>query len=322
MNSNLKTNSDGNFSENTVLGYQSALKYFWGYALFKHDIKEPTYPVSIEIIESFVEDHLKGLPPDLDAKLVEFGFKAGPGKLRVGTIDHRLNAISYAHRMNNLKPFRKSEKIKDLLYLARRSELKSGLRPRKAKPITGPLLEKMISNIDPRTLKGKRARAILKFGFYTGGRRRSEIADARYVFLDEHKGGFFYLLHRSKTDQTGAGQTLFLRRKHAQALKSWIKAANITDGYLFRQIDRSGNVTSKAINVAFISSIIKEFVETCGKDPANYSAHSLRHGFVSYAAGKGINIFNIMAVTGHKDLRTIYGYYSPGEVQRNPAVLL
>ena len=319
MDSVLKTNNVGNFSENTILAYKKDLKYFWGYALFRHDIKKSTYPVPIELIESFVEDHVEGLPPELDRIMVDFGFKARLGNFRVGTMNHRLNAISYAHRMNNVNPFQKSDKIKNLLYLARRDELKSGLRPRKAKPITGQLLEKMLANIDPRSLQGKRARAILKFGFYTGGRRRSEIAEARFIFLDEHKGGFFYLLHRSKTDQIGNGRTLFLRRKHAQPLKSWIKAANISDGYLFRQIDRSGNITEKPINDALVGRIIKEFVETCGKDPVNYSAHSLRHGFITHCGQLNVNVFDTMALSGHKDLRTVQSYYSAGNIERNPA---
>lgn len=318
MKNNLKINNAVNFSENTVISYEIALKYFWAFCLFKHDITEPTYPVPIDLVESYVKVHIEGLPPGLDAKLVEFGFKVKPGGLRVGTIDHKLSAISYAHRLNGLEPFRKSEKIKELLYLARRSELKTGLRPRKAKPITASLLEKMIANIDPRTLKGKRDRALLKFGFYTGGRRRSEISGARFHFLDEHLGGFYYLLHESKTDQSGKGRTLLLRRKHAGALKSWIKAANITDGYLFRSI-RHDKISEKPVTPQTINIIIKNFVEACGKNPANYSAHSLRSGFVSECGRNGINLFDIMAMTGHSDIRTLHGYYSPGKLENNPA---
>lgn len=43
-------------------------------------------------------------------------------------------------------------------------------------------------------------------------------------------------------------------------------------------------------------------------------AHSLRSGFVTEAARFGVSLGQTMAMTGHRSLQTVMGYYQSGEL--------
>ena len=183
------------------------------------------------------------------------------------------------------------------------------------------MLEKMIKTITTKTAKGIRDRAILKFAFYTGGRRRNEVADALFKNLTWSRGGYTYLLHRSKTDQSGLGSIKILRKKHSHSLTSWIKIAGIKDGYLFRSIRRD-IISKNPINPQVVNNIIKERIEMIGENPKYYSAHGLRSGFITTCIRRSIGLENIMQLTGHKDIKTAYGYFEEGQIEKNPATML
>jgi len=52
------------------------------------------------------------------------------------------------------------------------------------------------------------------------------------------------------------------------------------------------------------------------------SAHSLRSGFVTEAGKQGIPLGEIMAMTGHRSVQTIVGYYPSGELSTSRAARL
>ncbi len=128
----------------------------------------------------------------------------------------------------------RTERIRRILTAAKKQEARRGMKPKQSKVIVKSVLTDMIGRINRRTLAGKRDAAILQFGFFFGGRRRDEIANAQYRFLEKTPwGAFRYYLHHSKTDQTGKG-LIEVKAKNTKNLKNWIKAANIHDGYLLR----------------------------------------------------------------------------------------
>jgi len=67
--------------------------------------------------------------------------------------------------------------IRTVLSRARRASVKRGERPTKKTAIVKSDLEAMLATCDD-SLQGIRDRALLCFGFSSGGRRRSEIAVA------------------------------------------------------------------------------------------------------------------------------------------------
>ena len=308
-------------ADNTAASYRYDLKSFWAWAYITKGIKKPEYPTPPEIIEAYIIENIQGFDVSMDKILLEFGYKSKPGRLAVATIRRRVDALIWKHKTLNLENPAASSKVKKLFKAAKRLESKNGAIIRKSKPITQEILTKLIQSIKPDSLIGKRNRAILSFGFYTGGRRRSEIAQAEYRFLSEHRGGFQYTLHRSKTDQEGEGRVKVLWRKRAYPLKAWIKAAKINDGFLFRQII-NGTVTDRAIHPDLVNQIVKAHIEAIGLDPAKYSAHGLRRGFVTTCAQRGVPVFDIMALTDHKDLRMVQRYYDEGQSDQNKGARL
>lgn len=302
---------------NTLKAYKSDLKYFWRWAKVAKSLEE-SYPVDKDLVESFILDHVEGLPADIDEKMVALKYKTKPGVHTISTIERRLKALSWMHRIKKLPSPIQDPSLKQCLSNAKRSRVRAGYVPKRSRAITKPVLQKMIKKINSQTLKGKQDRAVLEFGFYTGGRRRSEIVTAEYRFLNRlPKGGYEYYLHTSKTDQEGQGSQKLLRKEYANSLNVWFKAASIKDGYIFRTIEK-GHVTEKPMDIEKVSKIVKEYIEMIGEEPKQYSAHGLRRGFITHCGRVGVPIFDVMKLTGHKDIKTAMVYYEEGQLSRNP----
>src|SRR3979490_1222343 len=56
-----------------------------------------------------------------------------------------------------------------------------------------------------------------------------------------------------------------------------------------------------------------------GLDPAVFSGHSLRAGFLTSAAAKGASIFKMMDVSRHKSVDTLRGYVRDAELFKDHA---
>lgn len=300
-------------ADNTRRAYERDVAYFWAWA-----DKPAVYPVPVELAMLFALEHHEGLAPATERRLVALGVKR-PGQQRVGTIYRRLKALAWAHRELDLPSPTRDEQIRGLIAAARRVASKRGDAPKKSKPITKEILDRMLATVDGRTLHGLRARAVLEFGFYTGGRRRSEIATAEMRHLSPCGRGYYYNLHRSKTDQAGKGSLKLLRSRYAGGLRRWLRAAGIERGYIFRGIDRSGLVKDSRMPDAEVCRIIKRHVERAGIDPTGYSAHGLRRGFITHCGRVGVPIQEAMKLTGHKDFKQALEYYEEGAIERNPA---
>ncbi len=57
---------------------------------------------------------------------------------------------------------------------------------------------------------------------------------------------------------------------------------------MFRAIDRWGNVSKRALDPKAINDIVKQRAFMAGLDPAEFSAHGLRSGYLTEAANRGI----------------------------------
>ena len=64
----------------------------------------------------------------------------------------------------------------------------------------------------------------------------------------------------------------------------------------------------RPLNSASINVLVQPAVARVGLDPAHYSAHSLRAGFVTYAHLRGASDRAIAHQTGHRSLAT-FGQY-------------
>jgi integrase len=176
-------------------------------------------------------------------------------------------------------------------------------------------------------LAGIRDKALLLFGFASGGRRRSEIVAATLENVHrDGQGGFVFELMRSKTNQSGAKAPQNIKPivgEAAKALEAWLNElfrAKITQGSIFRRI-HNGRITEPLRDQA-VWSIVRSRAKFVDPPLGKLSAHSLRSGFVTESGRQNIPIGEAMALTGHRSVQTFIGYYRSGEVGTSAAARL
>lgn len=316
---------------NTTRSYATALRYWAGWHVGRFGT-ELTLPVNEAVVIQFLVDHIqrKGktglvceLPPTLDQALVAAGLKAKVGSLKLSTVVQRVAVLSTAHKLKRLTNPCELPSVRTLLSRARRASVKRGERPTKKTAITRAELEAMLATCGD-SLEGLRDHALLCFGFASGGRRRSEIAAADMRDLrrvGEH--GYIYRLEHSKTQQSGVKADSTpdkpILGRSAKALAAWLKAAQIREGAIFRRIwkDRVG----PALLPGSIAAIVKRRAKLAGL-PGDFGAHSLRSGFVTEAGKQGVPLPAVMAMTEHRSVASVIGYFQTGAAEDNPAARL
>lgn len=316
---------------NTTRSYAAALRYWAGWHQARFGI-ELTLPVTETVVIQFLVDHIQRknksglvseLPPAADQALVAAGLKAKLGPLKLSTVTQRVAVLSTAHKLKRLPNPCEIASIRTLLSRARRSAVKRGERPTKKTAITRQELEAMLATCDD-SLEGLRDRALLCFGFASGGRRRSEIAAAD--LRDLRKTGedaYIYRLEFSKTQQAGVKVDSTpdkpILGRSAQALSAWLEAAEIQEGAIFRRLwrDRVG----PALLPGSVATIVKRRAKLAGLE-GNFGAHSLRSGFVTEAGKQGVPLPAVMAMTEHRSVASVIGYFQAGAAEDNPAARL
>lgn len=249
---------------------------------------------------------LATMPASIETVAAYFAHLADADR-SVSTIMRRAAAIAYAHRLAGLEPPTNAEPVKAVLQGIRRS---LGVAPKRKAPATAPMLKKMLRSI-PDSLIGKRDRAIILIGF-AAALRRSELVDIKVNDLERTAEGVFLTIPRSKTDQEGAGHIVPIPRgsklKPVEALESWLQAAGITEGYVFRPVAKGGRVGAGPIADIGVARIIKHWAQAAGFDAELMSGHSLRSGYVSEALAHGEDLFRIMDQSRHKRVETLRIY--------------
>lgn len=227
--------------------------------------------------------------------------------VRPNTLGRRLAAIRHAHRLVDAEDPTITERVRRVLRGIRRS---IGVHETQKEPITVEVLSAMLLQCPP-TLAGLRDRALLALGF-SAALRRSELVGLDVDDLAFSADGLMLAIRRSKTDQEGEGQTVAVPHgRHVRpvdAVRAWLAAAKITDGPVFRPVNRAQRVRSARLNDRSVAEIIKSYARRLGLDADNFSGHSLRAGFVTTAAERDVNESRIMDVTRHKDTRTVRRY--------------
>ena len=317
-------------SANTTRSYASALRY-WAVWFAGRYGAALALPVPEAVVVQFVVDHWarRGkagltweLPSTLDGALVAGGFKQKPGPFKLATLVHRVAVLSKVHQLRRVANPCESPGVRHLLARARRAATKRGDRQRKKTAITRRELGTLLATCDD-TLEGLRDRALLCFAFASGGRRRSEVAVADLADLTAIDQGFVYHLPYSKTRQAGpsAGDTPDkpILGHAAGALRRWLVASGLTEGAIFRRLwkDRIGGPLSPAA----VAAIVQRRAALAGLK-GDFGGHSLRSGFITEGARQGIALPALMAMTEHRAVSSVMGYFQAGSVATNPAAHL
>jgi integrase len=95
----------------------------------------------------------------------------------------------------------------------------------------------------------------------------------------------------------------------ARALKRWLDLALITEGPIYRGVDRGGRVLPERLSQEGVARAVKRAVARFGLDPKQYGGHSLRSGFATSAAEAGKPMHAIMRQGAWRSDRTVRERY-------------
>lgn len=242
--------------------------------------------------------------------------------LKASTITRRCAAITYAHRLAGAEPPTTAEPVKAVLRGIRR---RIGVAVERKAPATARALTMMLKRIPPDTLAGKRDRALLLIGF-SAALRRSELVALNVNDIETVPEGIVIHVRRSKTDQEGEGREIAIPRgsrlKPVEAIEAWLDTVGTgpeVSRPVFVSIAKGGRLESKRLSDRAVALIVKKWAEAAKLDPALFSGHSLRAGFVTSALEKGADLFKVMSVTGHKRVETLKIYDRRAEAFRDHA---
>ncbi|WP_313281936.1 site-specific integrase [Delftia tsuruhatensis] len=318
-------------STNTRNSYQSAMRYWAAWHALRFE-RQMQLPLDVPCVLQFIIDHAQRqtgaglaseMPAHMDRALVEAGYKAREGPLSHNTLVHRMAVLSKAHQVHGLANPCQDGAVRELMSRTRKAYARRGEQPAKKDALTRDLLEQLLQTCDD-SLRGRRDRALLLFAWSSGGRRRSEVAGAdmrhlRAVGPQE----FIYTLAHSKTNQSGRDAPENhkpVTGRAAQALADWLRAAVIEEGPIFRRIRKGGHV-GEPLSPAAVRDIVKQRCALAGVE-GDFSAHSLRSGFVTEAGRQNVPLPDTMALTGHSSVNTVLGYFRADSALSNRAARL
>jgi integrase len=187
------------------------------------------------------------MPADVEQSLREQRFLKTTGPHAPDTVRRRLAIWSTLTKWRGLTGAFSSPALRSAIRLA----VRATPRPRKrksAKAVTADIL----ATCNNARLPDVRDRAILMVAFACGGRRRSEIAALRVepltveppISVESSPPLPSLAIHLGRTKTSGADhdEVIYLTGRPVDALNTWLAAAKIDKGSVFRAIDRWGNV--------------------------------------------------------------------------------
>lgn len=161
--------------------------------------------------------------------------------------------------------------------------------------------QRLINAPDITRLKGLRDRAILAV-MIGAGLRRSEIVKLQLEDLQQRDGRWVL------PDLMGKGgrvRTIPLPNWAKQAIDEWITAAALTNGHVFRPINKGDNLSGDYMSSQAVQNIVKEYADYLGY---SLSAHDLRRTFAQLARKANAPIDQIQLTLGHASVQTTERY--------------
>ena len=331
--------------ENSLRALASDLGYLEAWSLAATGNPLP-WPAPEALLLKFVAHHLwdpvkresdpaHGMPQDVAEALREAGLLRVDGPHAPATVRRRLSSWATLTGWRGLKGKFNAPGLLSALKLAVRASPR--IRKRKsAKAVTADVLGALLQACAGERLVDIRDRALLLVAFASGGRRRSEVASLRVEQLieqdpvladpkDAQASRLLCLsinLSRTKTTDSDDDASVLLIGRPVIALKEWLEQAGIGEGAVFRGIDRWGHLDRKALTPQAVNLVVKRRVIQAGLDPAAFSAHGLRSGYLTETARRGIPLPEAMQQSQHKSIAQASRYYNDAERQQGRAARL
>jgi integrase len=251
------------------------------------------------------------LPAPADTVAVYLGSEADRG-LAPPTIGRKLAAIGWRHRaFGHLPPQHGAAGLAILAVMAgiRRAPHPAPVRKAAA---DADVVRDTLQAITGNSLRDQRDRVVIGLGMLSA-LRRSELVAVTLADIERRPEGLLIHVRRSKADQEGRGAAIPVptgrRIRPVALLDTWLDAAGITAGPVFRRISRCGTkVHDSAMAAQAVAHIVQARVAAAGYDPARFGGHSLRAGFLTSAARAGASVFKMKEVSRHQSLDVLAGY--------------
>jgi site-specific recombinase XerD len=276
------------------------------------------YRTDFAIFQAWCAEHgVVALPASPETVAAFIATEAERGT-KASTIQRRMAAIRYAHKLAGLPIPTDDERVRATARGIRRT---IGTAATKKAPATSDKLLAMVA-IQDSSMASLRDRALLLLGF-AGAFRRSELVALDVADIVETAEGLRVTIRHSKTDQEGSGATIAIVRGSVAcpvaALKTWLATAAISEGPLFRRVNKGDRVLPNRLTAQSVALIVKARAKRIGLKPEDFSGHSLRAGFLTSAAKRGASVFKMMDVSRHRNIDTLKGYVRDGELFTNHA---
>ena len=321
---------------NTVRALLSDLAYLeaWSAAATARPL---VWPAPTALVLKFVAHHLfdaeertrdphHGMPVAVETSLRSRGLLRIAGPHAPATVRRRLSSWATLHRLQGLTgPFAEPA-VRDAVKLGARAADRPPVR-KSRRAVSRAILEDLLGTCGDGGVLALRDRALLLVGFASGGRRRSELARLRVDQIQEEapvpaEPGradgpmlrcYTIGLGRTKTTEAEDDARVTLVGRAADALAAWLDAGGIRSGSVFRQVDRWGTIGARPLTPAGVNAILKRRLATAGHDPALYSAHGLRAGYLTQAAKDGIALPEAMRQSLHRSVQQAARYYNDAD---------
>ena len=288
---------DGAFSENTERALRSDLAIFAGWCAERGLRPLPAAP---ETLAAFVDAMAETRKP--------------------ATVRRYVTSIDIAHRIVGCANAAKSESVRLAL---KRMHRKKGRRQGQAKGLTWPLRNRLLDAAGERLIDD-RNRALLAVAYDTL-LRRAELASAQVADLfEEMEGHATLLVRRSKTDQEGEGETVWVAPDSLALVKAWLGRAVIEDGPLFRSVAKGGGIGGP-LPPGQVPRIFKAMARAADL-PASVvdglSGHSTRVGAAQDMIGAGIELPAILHAGRWKSTAMVSRYGARLQARQSGAARL
>lgn len=263
----------------------------------------------------------KGLLPATQEMVARYLADYAPS-LSTNTLQHRLAALARWHTTHGFPDPTKAPMVRQVMKGIRTLH---PAQEKRAKPLQLDVLQRLDTWLqkaaDATQTEGDRAaalrhfrdRALVLLGFWRGF-RSDELVHLRIEHVDFVQGeGLMFFIPRSKGDRNAEGRTFrcpaLSRMCPVAAYESWLAVSGLTEGPVFRSIDRWGRVAPEGLAAASIIPLLRRLFAAAGlAHVEEYSSHSLRRGFAGWANANGWDLKELMEYVGWRDLRSAIRY--------------
>lgn len=285
---NVKKYVSAGTSDNTRKTYRSAIRQFekWGGRL----------PCDSDVLIRYALDKIEHINPR--------------------TLDLHMTALSQWHKQQGITDPTQNVTLKKTLEGMRRIHIQPVA---KAKPLQLNDVIRLLNYLEtlPNSLKKHRDMALILTAFM-GAFRRSELVNITAVDLQWEEDGLIINMPTSKTDQNGKGSARALPYSPtsacaASAIRQWVDTAGISEGPIFRAINRWDQVSDNPLYAGSINTILKDRASEAGLPNAlALSSHSFRRGHATSAARAGVDFRLIKKQGGWRNDSTVHRYIEDG----------